>query len=217
MAHVAAWKLFMDEANPQEFNCLPVQLDLNAVHQLISPHETYLIYAIRNDEQPTAKTNQSALSALIHSIRQNIEETTASTYIVSGSVDHYSYRVYAYLGKLSKSKIKLVALSFALKIEKLLGSRKKLAILSSGGVLRSKKLQKGSTLPLLANLPSGNKEILDHTGIDIFSFFWTQTKKNNPLLAYRGNRDSPFIFCPEAAPKVGGIKPPLLKLSLKPF
>lgn len=36
--HLAAWKLFPDELNPQEFNCLPLELDLNAVHQLVSPH-----------------------------------------------------------------------------------------------------------------------------------------------------------------------------------
>jgi hypothetical protein len=46
--HVGAWKFFMDEVNPQEFNCLPVDIDLNEVHQLISPHETYVLYAIRD-------------------------------------------------------------------------------------------------------------------------------------------------------------------------
>lgn len=36
--HLTAWKFFMDEVNPQEFSCLPVDLDLSAVHQLLSPH-----------------------------------------------------------------------------------------------------------------------------------------------------------------------------------
>jgi len=61
------------------------------------------------------------------------------------------------MGKLSKSKIRIAALSYALKLEKLLNSKKKLAILSGGGVLRNKKLQKGSTLPLLTNSLVMNK------------------------------------------------------------
>jgi hypothetical protein len=65
--------------------------------------------------------------------------------------------VYAYLGKLSKSKVKLVTLSYALRMESLLNSYKKLAILSAGGVLRSKKLQKGSTISLLNNAPAITK------------------------------------------------------------
>ena len=54
----------------------------------------------------------------------------------------------------------------------LLNSPKKLAILSAGGVLRSKKLQKGSTISLLANAPAINKEITECPDIHAFSFFW---------------------------------------------
>jgi len=30
--HIAAWKFFVDEINPQEFNTLALDLDLNAIH-----------------------------------------------------------------------------------------------------------------------------------------------------------------------------------------
>lgn len=36
--HVSAWKFFNDELNPQEFNSLPISLDLQTLHQVISPH-----------------------------------------------------------------------------------------------------------------------------------------------------------------------------------
>ena len=37
-SHLTAWKLFSDELNPQEHNFIPLDLDLNSVHQLLSPH-----------------------------------------------------------------------------------------------------------------------------------------------------------------------------------
>lgn len=49
LPHISAWKFFNDELNPQEFNSLPVGLDLQGLHQIISPHETYLVIAIRNE------------------------------------------------------------------------------------------------------------------------------------------------------------------------
>ena len=44
--------------------------------------------------------------------------------------------------------------------------------MSSGGVLRSKKLQKGSTLSILANAPAIDKEVSEFSDVNIFSFFW---------------------------------------------
>jgi hypothetical protein len=77
----------------------------------------------------------------------------------------------------------------------LLNSRKKLAILSAGGVLRSKKLQKGSTLSLLANAPAINKDIIDYADIHLFEFYWQEQPKVNPLLAFQSKRASPFVKC----------------------
>lgn len=174
---------------------MPVELDLNLVHQLLSPHETYLVYAIRNQQQPIVKNNQSSIAALVHSIKQNIEANSYQTPILTANIDGFEYSVYAYLGKLSKPKIRLVALAYALRMQSLLNSKKKMAILSGGGVLRSKKLQKGSTLSLLANLSSLNKEITDYEDIHLFSFFWREERKSNPLLSYATKRSNPFIVC----------------------
>ena len=91
--------------------------------------------------------------------------------MVSGVVDNLSYHVYVFFGKLSKPKIRMTALSHAFRMEKVLNSKKKLAILSTGGVLRNKKLQKGSTLSLLANAPAISKEVSDFSDVHIFSFF----------------------------------------------
>ena len=30
--HLSVWKLFADDLNPQEFNCLPLEIDLSSVH-----------------------------------------------------------------------------------------------------------------------------------------------------------------------------------------
>ena len=73
--------------------------------------------------------------------------------IVEGDIENYSYRVYVFYGKLAKIRVRMAALSYAFKIEQILNSKKKMAILSSGGVLRNKKLQKGSTLSITANAP----------------------------------------------------------------
>ena len=93
-----------------------------------------------------------AFGTLLYSLRQNIEKQTLEIPIVSGKVDGCSYFVYAFLGKMAKSRIRLAALSYALKMDTLLNSKKKLAILSSGGVFKNKKLQKGSTLPLFTSV-----------------------------------------------------------------
>ncbi len=103
--------------------------------------------------------------------------------------------MYAFLGKLSKQKIRLAALSYSLKMQNLLNSVKKMSILSGGGVLRNKKLSKGSTLSLFANVPLVNKELTDYSSVHIFSFYLESKKKGNPLLNYRSERDSPFIIC----------------------
>ena len=58
---------------------------------------------------------------------------------------------------MSKPKLRLISISYALKVEKLLNSEKKMSILSAGGVLRNKKLQKGSVLPLVSKTNIGNK------------------------------------------------------------
>lgn len=123
------------------------------------------------------------------------------------------------MGKLAKSKVKLVTLWYALRMESLLNSYKKMAILSAGGVLRSKKLQKGSTISLLSDTPAIAKEISECPDIHAFSFFWRPVAKTNPLLDFKSKRSSPFIQCEAPSPKAsgGGVKPPLLKLSLKPF
>lgn len=78
-------------------------------------------------------------------------------------------------------------------MEKLVNSKKKLAILSSGGVLRNKKLQKGSTLPLLNSANINNKEINDYNDIHIFSVFWNRSTDKSALLGFRSKRKSPFI------------------------
>ena len=38
LSHISAWKFFNDGLNPQEFNSLPIALDLPNLHQIISPH-----------------------------------------------------------------------------------------------------------------------------------------------------------------------------------
>lgn len=59
---------------------------------------------------------------------------------------------------MAKSKIRLASLSYGLKMNNLLNTKNKLSILSNGGVFHDKKLQKGSTLRLLNNISSNNKE-----------------------------------------------------------
>jgi hypothetical protein len=103
--------------------------------------------------------NNVPLSTLIYSLKQNIDKNTLETPILSGRKEKYAFYVYAYLGRFSKSKIRLAALSYALKMSNLMNSQKKLAILSSGGVFKNKKLQKGSTLSLTNNSYTNNKDI----------------------------------------------------------
>ena len=91
-----------------------------------------------------------------------------------------------------------------------------MAILSGGGVLRNKKLQKGSTLPFLPSL-SYNKPITEYSDVHVLSFFWDLPSTKNRLLSYSSRRESPFIACEEANPKITGVKPPPLSLILKPF
>ena len=108
-------------------------------------------------------------------------------------------------------------------MEKFLNSKKKLAILSTGGVLRNKKLQKGSTLSFLANAPAIPKEVDNFSNIHLFQFFLKEQEMENPLFSYKSRRSSPFMIDNEPAqapaPKSSGgsMKPPLLKLNLSPF
>jgi hypothetical protein len=45
---------------------------LQTLHQTISPHETYIVVAIRNRNQKISKPSHPALSTLVYSIKQNI-------------------------------------------------------------------------------------------------------------------------------------------------
>ena len=99
-----------------------------------------------------------------------------------------------------------------------------MAILSAGGVLRSKKLQKGSTLSILANIPDISRSITDYEDVHAFSFFLKKQKKTNFLLNFKSKRSNPFIVCEEPpAPAqvekaaIGGLKLPIFKLDLEPF
>ena len=155
------------------------------------------------------------MATLLYSLRQNIEKQTLEIPIISDRIDQCSYFVYAFLGKMAKSRIRLAALSYALKMDTLLNSKKKLAILSSGGVFKNKKLQKGSTLPLF-NANINSREPIDSQDIHIFQAFADHSKaEGNVFTRFKSNRKSPFIECEERPAK--GTKPPLLKLSLKPF
>lgn len=118
--------------------------------------------------------------------------------MLSGKIDKYTYYVYAYLGKLSKSKIRLAALSYSLKMSNLINSQKKLSILSSGGVFKNKKLQKGSTLSLTNNSYTNSKDILEFKEIHIFSIFTKnsdEVSNGNFLTNFKSKRKNPFIEC----------------------
>lgn len=136
-----------------------------------------------------------AFGTLLYSLRQNIEKQTLEIPIISGKVDGCSYFAYAFLGKMAKSRIRLAALSYALKMDTLLNSKKKLAILSSGGVFKNKKLQKGSTLPIFSSVIN-SRETLDPTGIHIFQSFSEITQsQGNVFTSFKSTRKSPFIEC----------------------
>ena len=92
-------------------------------------------------------------------------------------------------------------------MEKVLNSKKKMAILSTGGVLRNKKLQKGSTLSLLANAPAISKEVNNYSDIHLFSFFLKEEERKIPLLSYKSRRNSPFMIDNEPA-QAPAPKPP---------
>jgi hypothetical protein len=83
---VAVWKFCSEEVNPQEFNTLALELDLNSIHQLISPHETYLVVAIKNESSIPARANSPLLPTLVNSIKQNIDQSTYEACIVSGKI-----------------------------------------------------------------------------------------------------------------------------------
>lgn len=93
-----------------------MEIDLANVHQLLSPHHSYLVYTIRNNQQTVSKVHLAAISSLILSIQQHIDPVSYQTPITSGTISHYDYCVYAYLGKLSKPKVKLMTLAYALKM-----------------------------------------------------------------------------------------------------
>lgn len=95
---------------------------------------------------------------------------------------------------MSKSKIRLAAISYALKMESLLNSKKKLAILSSGGVFKNKKLQKGSTLPLFSANLSNHRETSEFKSIHIFEYLAPTVKKlPNLIINHSSKRKNPFI------------------------
>lgn len=136
-----------------------------------------------------------AFGTLLYSLRQNIEKLTLEIPILCGKVDGCSYFVYAFLGKMAKSRIRLAALSYALKMDTLLNSKKKLAILSSGGVFKNKKLQKGSTLPLFTSVIN-SREALDMSDVHIFQAFSDITQQQgNVFTRFKSTRKSPFIEC----------------------
>lgn len=142
--------------------------------------------------------NNVPLSTLIYSLKQNIEKSTLETPILSGKIDKYTHYVYAYLGKLSKSKIRLAALSYSLKMSNLMNSQKKLSILSSGGVFKNKKLQKGSTLSLTNNSYTNNKDVSEFKEIHIFSIFMKNSEEvsnGNFLTNFKSKLKNPFIEC----------------------
>lgn len=149
-----------------------MSIDLQTLHQSVSPHETYIVLAIRNRNQKISKPSHPALSTLVYSIKQNIEQLTAKTSIVSQQIDQTSCFVYAFFGKFSKPKLRLITLSYAAKMNGLINSKKKLAILSNGGVFKNKKLQKGSTLPLFSSNYASSKELSDYEDIHIFKAFY---------------------------------------------
>jgi hypothetical protein len=149
-----------------------MNIDLQTLHQAVSPHETYIVLAIRNRSQKISKPNHPALSTLVYSIKQNIELLTVQTSIVSQSIDQASCYIYAFFGKFSKPKIRLITLSYVSKMNGLINSKKKLAILSNGGVFKNKKLQKGSTLPLFSSNYGSGKEIADYEDIHIFKAYY---------------------------------------------
>jgi len=149
-----------------------MSIDLQTLHQSVSPHETYIVLAIRNRSQKIAKPSHPALSTLVYSIKQNIDELTVKTSIHSQSIDQASCYVYAYFGKFSKPKLRLITLSYTAKMNGLINSKKKLAILSNGGVFKNKKLQKGSTLPLFSSNYASSKELSDFEDIHIFKAFY---------------------------------------------
>jgi hypothetical protein len=76
-----------------------------------------------------------------------------------------------------------------------MNSQKKLAILSSGGVFKNKKLQKGSTLSLINNSYTSNKDTSEFKDIHIFKIFTTAngSPAGSLITAFKSKRNNPFI------------------------
>ena len=219
--HVSVWRFFSDDIS-QEVNCLPLDLNLTLTHNLLSPHETYLVLAIQPDTRRTTPTNSPNLATLIHAITHNITQESYSTSIASKAIEPAQYHIYAYQGRLSKPKLKLQCLSTALKLSSALHTPKQLAILSSGGAIRNKKLQKGSTLPLLAH-SSLSRDSEHYANIHLADLMLNGALQSRSALLLTRAKKPAFLECPgerksEARSSAGaGVKPPLLKLTLKPF
>lgn len=84
-------------------------------------------------------------------------------------------------------------------------------------MLRNKKLQKGSTLPLLqANSPV-NRQLADYIDFHIVSFYLPHEPCS--LLKFKSKKATPFIIVHEESKssKLSSAKPPMLKLALKSY
>lgn len=115
-SHIGAWKIFSDDVSKLELNMLPIEIDTNDYQNIISPHEAYVVYAIKSQEAPAFSLTTSALLALLHSVRQNIKENSYQACIAEGVHEGASFCTYAFVGKLAKPKLALAALSYAYKI-----------------------------------------------------------------------------------------------------
>ena len=77
-----------------------------------------------------------------------MEINTVNTPLQNINFDGNECRIYGYFGKRSKKKCRLMTAAYCLKFGDVLSSSKRISIISGGGVLRNKKLQKGSKLAL---------------------------------------------------------------------
>ena len=99
---------------------------------------------------------EEEISNLLSVIVQNIEPHSYQVCIKEGRVinldhssDGASYYTYAYFGKQSNNKLRVNALSYAYKLARFLNNKKRLRVMTGGGVVRKKKLQMGSVVPLV--------------------------------------------------------------------
>lgn len=66
------------------------------------------------------------------------------TPIKKNMIDGNEYRIYSLFGRKSRNNLRLLCLSYCVKLDEVLNSKKKLEIISGGGVIRNNKVQKGS-------------------------------------------------------------------------